>query len=410
MQTKATATKQLGRLLLERGWVTRGVLDRALAAQSALGGRLGTCLLDAGVVNEEQLLQLLAQQHRVEPADLDDLRGVPEEVYGLIPEQLALRHQAVPIRRLGNRLEVAMADPANLVGRDEIAFAASKRVVARVALEVRVAEALERYYGAHCSARVTRLLDRLNRSRYLWAEAKDDGARARPSESAKLFPDAPSMTAPLLPEIDLDLPLWSGDSSEPIAPVPPEPSPKRPPIRTSAALKEKKEQTVASSQAVAGTAEERLAAATDRDEVGHALLAGLRASFERAALFAARTDSVQGWMGTGRGLDNGRLAAFRVPFDEPSVFLNLRGGASMHLGPLPPMPAHTELARCWRDEPVGSCFLMPVSIRGHLAAVLYGDRAGRSLGGLDLAELRRLGNAAGAALERCIVLKKQSQS
>jgi hypothetical protein len=405
MQTKPTATKKLGQLLLERGWVTRGVLDRALAAQAALGGRLGTCLLDSGAVNEEQLLELLALQHRVEPADLDDLRGVPEEIYGLIPERLALRHQAVPIRRLGNRLEVAMVDPENLVGRDEISFAASKRVVARVALEVRLSEALERYYGAHSSARMTRLLDRLNRSRYLWAEPEERIANRPPAGDA-LFPEAPPLTEPELPEIDLDLPL----RSETPAPGPDAP---RRPISGPAISREAEPARAGSGAALpaaADTAEERLAAATDRDQVGRELLATLRGSVERAALFAARSDAIHGWMGTGRGLDTERLAAFRVPFDQPSVFLNLRQGSSLHLGPLPPMPAHRELARCWHDEPAGSCFLLPVSIRGHLAAVLYGDRAGRSLGGLDLAALRKLGDAAADALERCIVLKRQSQA
>lgn len=408
MQTKPTPTKKLGQLLLERGWITRGVLDRALAAQSALGGRLGTCLLDSGAVNEEQLLELLALQHRVEGADLDDLRGVPEEIYGLIPERLALRHQAVPIRRLGNQVEVAMADPENLVGRDEISFAASKRVVARVALEVRIAEALERYYGAHSSARMTRLLDRLNRSRYLWAEPEERIASRPPAGGNALFPEAPRLTEPALPEIDLDLPLWS----ESPAPAPPQSS--RPPrAEPQSSLPPRAEPASAGNGAAlppaAATAEERLATAADRDQVGRELLAVLRRSFERAALFAARSEAVHGWMGTGRGLDPERLAAFRVPFDQPSVFLNLRRGSGLHLGPLPPMPAHRELARCWHDEPAASCFLMPVSIRGHLAAVLYGDRAGRSLGGLDLAALRKLGAAAADALERCIVLKKQSQ-
>ncbi len=398
MQTKPTATKKLGQLLIERGWVTRGVLDRALAAQSALGGRLGTCLLDSGAVNEEQILELLALQYRVEAADLDDLRGVPEEIYGLIPERLALRHQAVPVRRLGNRLEVAMVDPEDLVGRDEISFAASKRVVARVALEVRVAEALERYYGAHSSARMTRLLDRLNRSRYLWAEPEERIASHQPAGGA-LFPEAPHLTDPALPEIDLDLPHWP-ETPEPAPPRASRPPRAEPPSAGNGAAL----------PAAAATAEERLAVAADRDEVGRELLAVLRRSFERAALFAARSDAVHGWMGTGRGLDSERLTAFRVPFDQPSVFLNLRQGSGLHIGPLPPMPAHRELARCWHDEPAASCFLMPVSIRGHLAAVLYGDRAGRSLGGLDLAALRKLGAAAADALERCIVLKKQSQA
>ena len=428
--------KKLGQLLLERGWITRGVLDRALAAQSAIGGRLGTCLLDSGAVSEQQLLEALARQHGAESADADALRGVPEEVHGLIPGRLAARRGAVPIRRLGNRLEVAMANPGDLALCDEIAFAASKQVVARIALEVRLAEALERYYGVECSARVARLIDRLNRSRYLWSESGEAPA-AEPERLRELFPQAPELSAPLLPDIDLELgaapPRRAARRASrraaaraaaaaatvpkraPAAPAAPTPAPRgrRAPA---AGTRRAAEGSPAAPPAVPPPAAEAvdpetsLAAADDRDEVGRALLAALGRHFDRRALFAAHTDAVHGWMGDGPGLDADRLAAFTVSYRQPSVFLNLRRGSGLHLGPLPPMPAHRELARIWHDEPPFSCFLLPVAIRGRLAAVLYGDRDGGPLGNLDLAAMRRLGAAAAAALERCIVLKKQSQA
>jgi len=427
--------KKLGQLLLERGWITRGVLDRALAAQSAIGGRLGTCLLDSNAIGEQQLLEALARQQGIEGADADALRGVPEEVYSLIPERLAARRGALPIRRLGNRLEVAMASPSDLALRDEIAFAAGKQVVPRVALEVRLAEALERYFGVECPARMARLIDRLNRSRYMWAESGSQPV-AKPEGVGELFPQAPDLTGPLLPEIDLDLeapvPPPRGRAARRTAaraaaaaatvPARREPAPAAaprgrrtplpPPAPRARAARSDGATAPAPPPAVPEIADPEAAmeATTDRDEVGRALLAALGRHFERMALFAARSDAVSGWMGAGRGLDAERLAAFRVSFRQPSVFLNLRHGSGLHLGPLPPMPAHRELARIWHDEPPYSCFLLPVAIRGRLAAVLYGDRNGSPLGDLDLAAMRRLGSAAAAALERCIMLKKQSQA
>lgn len=406
--------KKLGQMLLERGWITRGVLDRALAAQSAIGGRLGTCLLDSGAITEEQLLEVLAPQHGVEAADVDTLRGVPEEVHGLIPDRLAERLQAVAVRRLGGRLDVAMADPGDLAGRDEISFAASKRVVALVALEVRIAEALERYYGVHCSARMTRLLDRLNRSRYLWAQSPETIPIPDREGVDQLFPELAELRVPQLPEIDLDLDL----DAEPARPAPPAPARRGAGPRRAAAVaaaptpraEPLPEPAVTAAAAGGDAIERRLAAADDRDAIGRELVALLRRHFDRVALFAARSDGVHGWMGHGGALDPARLVAFRAPYDEPSVFLNLRRGTSFHLGPLPQMPAHRELARCWHDDAPASCFLLPVTIGGHLAVVLYGDRTGRSLGGLDLAAMHRLGDAASEALERCIVLKKQSQT
>ena len=61
-----------------------------------------------------------------------------------------------------------MLDARNLACQDEIAFATGKRVRVHVANEIRIFEALEKYYDEECPSRFATLLDRLNRSRYLW--------------------------------------------------------------------------------------------------------------------------------------------------------------------------------------------------------------------------------------------------
>ena len=42
----------------------------------------------------------------------------------------------------------------------------------------------------------------------------------------------------------------------------------------------------------------------------------------------------------GLGIDREAFSQFSVGFDQPSLFLNLREGSGVYLGPLPPMPAH----------------------------------------------------------------------
>ena len=89
---------KLGQLLVARGWITVQQLTRALKNQNVGGGRLGTCLVEMDALTEELLLKGLAEQLGVPAASADDLRGVPEEVIGLIPEKLARRCRAVPFR------------------------------------------------------------------------------------------------------------------------------------------------------------------------------------------------------------------------------------------------------------------------------------------------------------------------
>jgi len=170
---------KLGQLLVARGWITVQQLTRALQNQNGVGGRVGTCLLEMEVLGEDLLARSLSEQLGVPAAVIEDLRGIPDEVLRLIPEKLARRCRAIPFRVAGGRLDVAMQDPRNLVCQDEIAFACGRRVKVHVLHELRIYEALQRYYREDCPSRYSLLLDRLNRARYMWG-AKDGGPRPPP--------------------------------------------------------------------------------------------------------------------------------------------------------------------------------------------------------------------------------------
>src|SRR5215210_7086916 len=119
---------KLGQLLVSRGWITVQQLTRALKAQQVAGGRVGTCLLEMDALHEDQLLKALSEQLGVPPVNIDDLRGIPDEVRALIPDKIARRCRAIPFRVVGSRLDVAMMAPRNLASQDEVAFASGKRV------------------------------------------------------------------------------------------------------------------------------------------------------------------------------------------------------------------------------------------------------------------------------------------
>src|SRR4029453_1370334 len=109
-------------------------------------------------LQEDLLLKGLAEHLGVPAVTIEDLRGIPEEVLGLIPERLARRLRAVPFRVESGRLDVALLDPRNLSAQDEIAFASGKRVKVYVANEIRVLEALGRYYREEFTSRFSMIL------------------------------------------------------------------------------------------------------------------------------------------------------------------------------------------------------------------------------------------------------------
>jgi hypothetical protein len=71
------APKPLGRLLLERGVVTREELDFALEEQRSTGRRLGEILVAHGSVSWTTVAAVVAEQHGVPQVDVGALREVP---------------------------------------------------------------------------------------------------------------------------------------------------------------------------------------------------------------------------------------------------------------------------------------------------------------------------------------------
>jgi hypothetical protein len=153
-------------------------------------------------------------------------------------------------------------------------------------------------------------------------------------------------------------------------------------------------------------AERALAATEDREEVGRTVLAFLLRDHKHAALFQTGRDKITAWQIQGEGIDSKVFRSYSVGFDQPSLFLNLRQGSGVYLGPLPPMPAHREIARCWGGELPRDCVMLPVRINDRLVAVIYADGSKK----VDLVLLQRLATAASAALGRSILLKKQGEA
>lgn len=391
----ARTSKRLGQLLIARGWLTGSALERALATQSLVGGHLGTCLLELDLVTEDQLGRGLSQLHGLPAASAEDLRNVRDEVIALIPKRLAARHGAVPFRLLGNRLDVAMVDIGNLTSWDELSFASGKRINAHVAPEARVLEALDRYYDQESPPRITRLVDRLNRRRFLWSgeggRPAADGGWSDPA--VELFPASPEILLPSIPEPDL-----GGAPAHRAAPTVPTGWPP-------SAGRDAVEAPLTTAEAAA-----RIAAAGDREEIGGVVIAYLLQSFNRVGLFAMRSDRVTGWTGGGDGFKADRLADFSLPLIQPSIFHNLRRGSSLHFGLLAPMPGHRKLAACWGNSRPPECLIAPVRIGNRMVAALYADRGPDPLGGVDLEQIQLLTERIAAALERCIILKKQRQT
>jgi type IV pilus assembly protein PilB len=95
-------------------------------------GSLSEALVDEGVASSDGIARMLSIRHRVELVDIA-LTELDEEAAKLVPLHVLERHAAIPYEFDGNTLRVAIADPGNLHGIDEL------RLATRHPLELRVA-------------------------------------------------------------------------------------------------------------------------------------------------------------------------------------------------------------------------------------------------------------------------------
>ena len=145
--------KNLGSLLIDQGIITMEVLEEALQRQVIFGGRLGTNLIEMGVVDEETLLKELASQHNVPFAEAHHFEKIPRNVLDSVPRDLIEQHRIIPLKKDGKRIVLAMRDPTRLDVVDEVSFRTDCVVKSAVASEFRIIQALERYYNIKSEAR-----------------------------------------------------------------------------------------------------------------------------------------------------------------------------------------------------------------------------------------------------------------
>ena len=112
--------RSLGQILIARGWVTESQVTAALALQLEKGGRLGELLVDGDALTSSQLTEALADQ-----VGMPFIREIVAEDIdpGLVAAftlSYARQYNFVPIERRGDTVVVAVSDPLEVYGLDDL--------------------------------------------------------------------------------------------------------------------------------------------------------------------------------------------------------------------------------------------------------------------------------------------------
>ncbi len=159
MAPTATADR-IGDLLVQEGLVSREQLAKALDDARSNGTRVGYSMVKLGFVSEQDLVRTLARQYRVPAVDLERVKLDPK-LLKVVPAEIAIKHQVLPLRRVGRTLTVAMANPTDLGVIDDLKFITRFDIEPVIAGEVTLRKTIEREYDS-ADERMNDLLKQLD--------------------------------------------------------------------------------------------------------------------------------------------------------------------------------------------------------------------------------------------------------
>ncbi len=108
-----TNTSKLGDILLQAGVFTSTQLQHVYNEQQRWGGRIAPLLIEMGVLDETQLVQILHQELHLPVAGLEAFRRISREALRRLPAELCEKFDLIPIGfdGLHNRIQIAILDP-----------------------------------------------------------------------------------------------------------------------------------------------------------------------------------------------------------------------------------------------------------------------------------------------------------
>ena len=141
---------RLGDCLVQKGLLTEEQLNNALQEQKNKGLKLGETVVTLGYVEENDDIDVLCDQLGIEYIDLRKIK-IDEEVGKMLNEDFIRKNCLIPIgydQLVPNVLRVAMADPMDIVAIDDISIITNLQVDPVLSTRSQIEYQIDKLYGA----------------------------------------------------------------------------------------------------------------------------------------------------------------------------------------------------------------------------------------------------------------------
>src|SRR5204863_3408517 len=146
--------KKLGECLIQAGLITEDDLSAALIEHKRTGERLGVVLVRMNLATEKQIAKALAFQLGFPYINLGENPPEPAAVV-LIPKEVALKRICIAVKLEKNLLTVAMSDPLLFSLVQDLEFQTGYRIKQVVATRTDILDSIENGYPDKALAKYT---------------------------------------------------------------------------------------------------------------------------------------------------------------------------------------------------------------------------------------------------------------
>ncbi|MBN2226426.1 MAG: type IV-A pilus assembly ATPase PilB [candidate division Zixibacteria bacterium] len=139
-------SSELGTMLVKAGMISEEQLAKALTLMEEKKGKLEEILVSIGAVeSEDQISRFVGKQLNMGTLRLADVELNPE-IVKLIPLDIARKFNVIAVSKLGKSLIVAISDPNNVYVLDAVKFITGCSIQPVISPEKSIKRAIESYY------------------------------------------------------------------------------------------------------------------------------------------------------------------------------------------------------------------------------------------------------------------------
>jgi len=187
----ADMNPRLLELLVKENLLTAEQAQKATAEQRKTSERLSSVLTRMAFLKEDDLLDFLSRKYGIPVINLARVEVDPE-ILRLVRKEVVQKYQVFPVRKVGNTLTLALADPTVVLAIDDVQFATGLHVIPVLAGETAIKVAIDKNYDTGVDD-IKKLIDQEVGTPESGLELVDRGQKVDIAELGKEAQEAPTI-------------------------------------------------------------------------------------------------------------------------------------------------------------------------------------------------------------------------